>query len=493
MCNALYRNCLSLLLCSLSLAIGFITPAFADEDQSIAADEVLAPNGFIQIPGPNPILTAGKPGDWDDRFVEIAGVFEELGTYYLYYHGMSREGEGYQVGVATAKNPLGPFKKIGDAPQIPRGEPGTWDDAHTFCGKVVKLSYVDVNTKTKYYMIYGAKDAKTQESDPFVCHVGIATADSPLGPWTKSPNNPILKDFGYPGGVVEWRGKWYMYNAFPISSTGGRDYSPMAVATADKLEGPWTKYEGNPILDKGGWGEWDDGGFSEANVFVAGDMFHMFYGGAKPATPRFLSRESIGYAYSRDGLNWKKYPRNPVAVRQEEFNAAAYAEIFSVHEPPFVYCYHTLRYCAPWRERDKNDHPDVEDLGVQILATQRPFSLDMPMIVRDEVGPGTSTTLSLEDTKCISVGQVDSATLTVRCKFDKTAQDGIRVHVRSSYDGEHFDTDDYQTIEVPVQPGKAVQQTINVKPGARYLKAIVENMDDGRPVTDVEVWAALRG
>src|SRR5262249_38530768 len=122
MCHALYRNCLSLLFCSLSLATGFITPAVADEDQSIDADEVLAPDGLIQIPGRNPILTAGKPGDWDDRFVEIAGVFEELGTYYLYYHGMSREGEGYQVGVATAKSPLGPFKKYGDAPQIPRGE-----------------------------------------------------------------------------------------------------------------------------------------------------------------------------------------------------------------------------------------------------------------------------------------------------------------------------------------------------------------------------------
>jgi hypothetical protein len=341
-------------------------------------------------------------------------------------------------------------------------------------------------------MLYGGTSL-AKKSDVPNCDIGLATADSPLGPWVKSPNNPIIKDFGYNGGLVERNGKWYLFNAWPISSTGGRDYSPMALATAEKLEGPWTKYEGNPVMDKGGWGEWDDGGFSEARVFSSGDYFHMFYGGAKPAHPRFASRESIGYAYSRDGLHWTKYDRNPVAQRQANPNAAAFAEVRAMWESPFVYCYHTLRYEAPWRERDKDRHPDVEDLGVQVLVTQRPFALDMPVLATKRLGPGESTSLSTEDARAIALSNVESAVVTVSCKFDGDTNQGLRLHMRSSADGEVYDTEDLQTFDMRAQPGKTARQTFPVTSSVRYLKVIVENMDKTKPVEDVTVQATLRG
>ena len=78
-------------------------------------DELLRPAVFLQIPGPNPILSAGQPGAWDDAFIEAADCVEDLGKYYLYYHGHSRNKEGYQLGVASASHPLGPFVKHRDA------------------------------------------------------------------------------------------------------------------------------------------------------------------------------------------------------------------------------------------------------------------------------------------------------------------------------------------------------------------------------------------
>ena len=53
------------------------------------------------------------------------------------------------------------------------------------------------------------------------------------------------------------------------------------MATAERPEGPWTKFEGNPILTPGDWGAWDDGGYSEARVRYHEGVFHWFYGGTK--------------------------------------------------------------------------------------------------------------------------------------------------------------------------------------------------------------------
>lgn len=82
--------------------------------------------------------------------------------------------------------------------------------------------------------------------------------------------------------------------------------------------------------------------------------------------------EALGYAYSFDGFKWFKYGKNPVAVRQANPNASAFAEVHAIIELPYIYIYHTLR---PEHYEGRN-YPwviDGEDLGVQVLATQRPF------------------------------------------------------------------------------------------------------------------------
>jgi hypothetical protein len=323
-------------------------------------NDLLETGVFIQIPGPNPILTPGSPGSWDDRILETSDAFKDFGTYYLYYHGAS-EKHGYRIGVATSTHPLGPFTRHGNKPLIDVGPEGTWDDRATACAMILRQD------EKQYYMWYFGTGSLPGDKRS---GIGLATAEHPLGPWKKFEGNPLLYESGYVGGVVQVKGRYYLYTEHPI---GYRcpDYGPVALFTADKPEGPWKPYADNPVMDVGEWGEWDEAGISEAEVLYHSGVFHMFYGGGKPYDPRILTRESIGYAYSFDGVHWIKYGLNPVVTRELNPNAAAFAEVHTIMEPPFIYLYHTLRYKKPWRPRFEKQFPSVEDLGVQVLVTQR--------------------------------------------------------------------------------------------------------------------------
>ncbi|MDC0936391.1 hypothetical protein OAS39_08895 [Pirellulales bacterium] len=321
-------------------------------------------------------------------------------------------------------------------------------------------------------------------------HIGLATANNPLGPWKKHPGNPVIKDFGYNSAVVKVNGKYYMYSAWPIDSYAP-DYSPMALATADRPEGPWTKYEGNPIFKPGEVGAWDDGGFSDAAVVYSEGIFHMFVSGAKEYVPRILTRESLGYAYSFDGIHFQRYARNPIATREADPNAASISEPRVWMEMPFIYVYHTLRYKEPLTERHKLQFPGVEDLGIQVLVTQRPFKLDMPVLQLDRLAPRATT--ELVGGRSVALSAAKTAAVTVAATFQKNASAGLRIHVRSSPDGLNYDTVDYATLTLQVAPGETVRRTFELEPHVKFVKFIVANNDANAHVRDVRITATLGG
>jgi hypothetical protein len=233
------------------------------------------------------------------------------------------------------------------------------------------------------------------------------------------------------------------------------------------------------VMLPGDWGEWDDGGFSEAKVTYQGGIFHMLYGGAKLDPTRIRTKESIGYAWSTDGKHFHKHPLNPVAPRMANPDAAAFAEVHCLWEPPFIYCYHTLRY---------NSEPGVvEDLGVQVLTWQRPFRITMPVLVRESLGANEATRLA--ECAPICLGAASSCALSVEA--DSAA--GLTVHVRGSRDGIAFDTQDLACFALPHRAGEVVRATFDVPTGAAYLKCWVENRDPFAPATEVRVDAVLGG
>ena len=441
-----------------------------DSKAALAVD--LARRPLIQIPGPNPILTPGASGKWDGRIIESADILKDHDTYYLYYHGAAASA-GYQLGVATASHPLGPWRKHEGNPVLRRGEPGAWDSQHAACGCVLREG-VD-----RYFMWYSGRQAGEPDG---VFHVGLATASSPLGPWTKHPANPIIPDFGYVGGVFRNDGIYWMYNEYPIGSTG-RDYGPLALATATAPEGPWTRDPANPVLEPDGTGGWDDGGFSEAKVTYRNGLFHVFYGGAKLHPTRILSRESIGYAVSHDGRHFIKHCDNPVAVRERQPDAAAFAEVHALFEHPLIYLFHTLR---------TNSRDGDEDIGVQVLATQRPFSLRLPLLTRDTLASGEATAL----TECppVSCEHVTRLALTVECTFARDATADLSVEFLASADGLEFDTEALVLDTVACTAGQTVRRTICVNPvPPLFVKVVVSNPDPRCAVVSIRVGAVLGG
>lgn len=448
--------------------------------ESTQRNDLLEKGVFIQVPGPNPILQPGSDG-WDGSIIEMAGIFKDFGTYYLYYHATG-SGTGYQVGVATSKHPLGPFKKYEGNPVLKLGAEGSWEDRHVACAIIIKEGL------DKYYMWYCGKNK--HEKDPEgafggLWHIGLATASRPLGPWKKYEGNPIIRDFGYNSATVKVDGKYYLYSAYPIDSTGP-DYSPMAVAIADRPEGPWTKYSGNPILQRGEWGEWDDGGFSDAAVIYHSGVFHMFQAGAKLYSPRIKTRESVGYAYSYDGFNFIEYGLNPIASREANPNAASFSEPRVLIEFPYIYIYHTLRY-----KQENPPYANLEDIGVQVISTQTPFSFDMPVLVKEKIAPGKSTILEESPPVCLS--NIRGVAITAQCKYDKNAERPIRVHVVSSTDGLVYDTTDLYTFDNDFKPGKTARKTIDLNTNVRFIKIIVENQDKSTDVSNVKIIATLAG
>jgi hypothetical protein len=460
------------------LLCGFSWAGEGDPVGSAGQYGLLTPGQFVHIPGPNPVLLPAPPGAWDDGVIEAADAFHDGPTYYFYYHGTGT-GKGYRLGVATAIAPLGPFRKHGKGPILNLGPPGSWDDRNVACAMVLKEG------PDKYWMWYSATGSSPQHAK---WSIGLAAAAHPLGPWKKHQGNPILKDFGYVGGVVKVKGKYFLYTAHPIGSTGP-DYSPMSLALADSPAGPWTRWPNNPVLKEGLKGAWDHGGFSEAEVFYAGGVFHMFYGGATIHPERIRTQESIGYAFSTDGYHFARHPQNPVAPREANPNAAAFAEVHAVYEPPFVYLYHTLRYLAPRTPADKKAFPMVENLGIQVLATARPFDLDIPILQRETLGP--KTTAPLADSPPVSLSGIVRATVIAQCVYRVKATKGLRIHVLTSDDGVQWKPP--VLLSSDCKPGQSSRTTWPLDLRSRFVKILVENPDSAESVSNVETMVRLGG
>jgi hypothetical protein len=429
---------------------------------------------LIHVPGPNPIIRSGAAGDWDEEVIECCSVLKDYHTYCLYYHGIPKDkkkwGQGsYRIGVATAAHPLGPWTKHGSAPVLDVGPEGSWDSYCTACAAVLK------ERESTYYMWYWGMAQGGPQG------VGLATAGSPLGPWTKHEGNPIIENFGYVGGVVKVGGKYCVYAEHPISENSP-DQGPLCLVTADRPEGPWERYQGNPILSVEGWGTWDDGGYSEAGMLYHEGIFHHFYGGTK-----WRKFESIGYAYSFDGKTFHKHPQNPVVMRERCPNISAFAEVHTLFEPPLFYLYATQRYITSLEERVSTIAR--EDIGANVLATSVPFRFDMPVLTMKRLAGGAVT--ELDGCPPIGLENVNRCALTAECAYGARAKAGLRVRVYPSYDGLNYDTEPMACFDNAFQSGSACRKTTAVDPMVKFAKVALENLDGKQPVKDVKVVATL--
>ncbi|MGX5856534.1 glycoside hydrolase family 117 protein [Dyadobacter jiangsuensis] len=165
-------------------------------------------------------IKPGEAGSYDDRSVFTAEIMAYGGKYYLCYQTVKspynvRVKE--EVGIAWADSPYGPWHKS-DKPILSPADNGIWMGEEDNRFAVVKKGDFDSHKthdpcilpyKGKFYLYY--KGEQMGEEVTFggrqIRH-GVAIADHPLGPYVKSPYNPISNSgheicvWPYRGGIA---------------------------------------------------------------------------------------------------------------------------------------------------------------------------------------------------------------------------------------------------------------------------------------------------
>ena len=192
--------------------------------------------------------------------------------------------ESYQIGYATASSPLGPWTKSPNNPVVKVGASGAWDNGYVASPNVLQ------HPNGSWLMYYEGQTP---------CAVGLATSDTPVGPWTKYPGNPITQssaakdpslpppwntaDNGfYVASVMHYGGEFRMYVEGPIDGPTCFDQGPLALWTSPVAEGPF-EFKDYVLMPGAFNGSgWDRCGYSESKVLFdeKGGLFHVFASGA---------------------------------------------------------------------------------------------------------------------------------------------------------------------------------------------------------------------
>jgi predicted GH43/DUF377 family glycosyl hydrolase len=232
-------------------------------------------------------------------------------TYYMFYAATGTERGDAHIGLATATSPEGPWRRYPENPIFAPAPDGSWDDYSVSQPRVYRFG-------ERYYMFYNAQQEEWRGGH-FPWRIGLATAPSPEGPWVRYSDRPILDV----GALGEWDGLalnlgavvrvgdeyWLWYAAFKEHPD---EYGHIGLARAPAPEGPWRKSPANPLMAPPSWGPFS---IQEPWVIHDGTLFHMWYAGM-PVIGDSLPAD-IGYAFSRDGIQWTHSPANPVLKRGE--------------------------------------------------------------------------------------------------------------------------------------------------------------------------------
>ena len=203
---------------------------------------------------------------------------------------------GQAASVVDAPIPSNDWTKHPSNPVIDIGESGSGDEVKAYFPSVIKDG-------SMYMMWYRGVDASN------VSRIGLATsADGAI--WTKDPANPVL-DSGDPGGWEEKINSIVVIKdvaTYKMWYAAGDGSATIRIGYATSPDGiAWTKHPGNPVLDLGTAGTWDEKQVTTPHVIKDGTTYKMWYTGMDND-----SNYGLGYATSPDGIAWTKYNGNPV-------------------------------------------------------------------------------------------------------------------------------------------------------------------------------------
>ena len=178
----------------------------------------------------------------------------KVGELYHVWYTQRRAGTHPYASTIYCATSVDGYRWIDRGQALDRGPIGAWDSFG------VITPYVVV-TAGRYYLYYTA----TSDVEPFdphstLRHIGVATADSPDGPWQRHVHNPILSPSPDPTSydsllvddthVIVRGGKYWLYFKGRSPELQPNE-TKWGLAIAGDPAGPFRKYEGNPVLRSG--------------------------------------------------------------------------------------------------------------------------------------------------------------------------------------------------------------------------------------------------
>ena len=234
----------------------------------------------------------------------------KVGDLYYVWYSKGKIAPGYDATVWYATSPDG-HKWTEKGMALAKGEPVSWEGASVFTPNILVA-------EGRYWLFYTGTSRKFGKPFNPDSKIGIAVSDSPDGPWERLATNPALKNSDNPTDfdshlvddacLIKREGKyWFYYKGRQLGKSPAQ--TKLGVAIADRPQGPYVKYEGNPVIP----------GNHEVLVWPQGKGVAAMIG---TTGPKEITRSIM---YSEDGLHFSKthtvidVPHAAGAYRPEAF------------------------------------------------------------------------------------------------------------------------------------------------------------------------------
>jgi predicted GH43/DUF377 family glycosyl hydrolase len=241
------------------------------------------------------IYASELTSDWESSYAAVPTAYHLSDRLFrIYYTGrdkFNRSQTGYiEIDIDRPKDILARSQ----GPVLRFGELGMFDEA----GAMVNWVVPNANTVLMYYQGWN-----TSTTVPFRNSIGLAVSNDGGLTFTKYSNGPILDRSIYdpcfvatPCVVIEkiWR-MWYL-SAIRWDLIAGKPHHFYHIKYAESLDGISWERKGKVSID---FSNNDEYAISRPSVIKDGDLYKMWYS--------FRGQSyRIGYAESKDGINWER-------------------------------------------------------------------------------------------------------------------------------------------------------------------------------------------
>lgn len=244
-----------------------------------------------------PLLTRGAPGAWDSVDVLNPSVLAWRGKYINFYSGF--DGHTWRTGIATSPDGL----RWEKSRQILTPNPSTWEGdyiaangaALVFHGRL--FYWYQAGQPPRIGLAQSADGVSWSKGERPVLETG------PRGSWDeRGVADPYVVSFGD-----------FLYMYYLGQDRAHRQMLGVA-RSRDGVE--WTKLRGNPVLEPGAPGQFDERGLGEPAVWTASGWYWMLYTGRDAHEQR-----RIGLARSRDGVHWNRVGKGSFFAGGDQWNS----------------------------------------------------------------------------------------------------------------------------------------------------------------------------